>query len=62
MIINQYTIPDPLLLVSVIAVQIIITLGLVGYFSRKVSEKTSSGKDNDRSVEKEIKDLSLGSE
>jgi hypothetical protein len=51
-----------LLLVSVIAVQIIITLGLVGYFSRKVSEKTSSGKDNDRSVEKEIKDLSLGSE
>jgi hypothetical protein len=62
LIINQYTIPDPLLLVSVIAVQIIITLGLVGYFSRKVSEKTSSGKDNDRSVEKEIKDLSLGSE
>ncbi len=59
---EKYFADNPLLLVAVIAMQIIITLGLVGYFSKKAPAETWKQKDSGESIDMQINDLSLRSE
>lgn len=58
---EKYFADNPMLLVSVIAVQIIITLALVGYFSKTVQVENRERRDPEESIDMEIKDLPLRS-